>query len=122
MATSPSSGQRILIEVCSSLQAAERWCSIMIIRAGFEAAFDFAQPTEVVLVGNIHPERAATIRQLEILTATPYAPIGQYYDTYGNLCGRTVVPAGRVTFRTSALVEDDGLVDVQMWDALQHRV
>jgi transglutaminase-like putative cysteine protease len=94
----------------------------MLIRAGFEAAFDFAEPTAVVLMGNIHPERASTIRELEILTVTPYSPIGQYYDTYGNLCGRTVVPAGRVTFRTSALVEDDGLVDVQMWDALQHQV
>jgi transglutaminase-like putative cysteine protease len=94
----------------------------MLIRAGFEAAFDFAEPTAVVLMGNIHPERASTIRELEILTVTPYSPIGQYYDTYGNLCGRTVVPAGRVKFRTSALVEDDGLVDVQMWDALQHQV
>jgi transglutaminase-like putative cysteine protease len=94
----------------------------MLIRAGFEAAFDFAEPTAVVLMGNIHPERASTIRELEILTVTPYSPIGQYYDTYGNLCGRTVVPAGRVMFRTSALVEDDGLVDVQMWNALQHQV
>jgi transglutaminase-like putative cysteine protease len=94
----------------------------MLIRAGFEAAFDFAEPTAVVLLGNIHPERASTIREHEILTVTPYSPIGQYYDTYGNFCGRTVVPAGRVAFRTSALVEDDGLVDVQMWDALQHQV
>ena len=41
---------------------------------------------------------------------------------YGNLCGRTDVPAGRVVFRTDALIEDDGLPDVQVWNALQHSV
>ena len=94
----------------------------MIIRVGFEAAFDFAEPTAVVLMAYVHPARAATIRQLERLTVTPQAFVSEYYDTYGNLCGRTVVPAGRVTFRTSALVEDDGLPDVQVWNALQHQV
>ncbi len=94
----------------------------MIIRAGFEAAFDFAEPTAVVLVAYVHPERAPTIRQLERLTVMPAAEISEYHDTFGNLCGRTLVPAGRVTFRTSALVEDDGLPDVQDWTALQHQV
>lgn len=94
----------------------------MIIRVGFEAAFDFAEPTAVVLVAYVHPERAATIRRLERLTVTPEVVVSEYHDTYGNLCGRTVVPAGRVTFRTSALVEDDGLPDVQNWTAFQHQV
>ena len=94
----------------------------MFIRVGFEAAFDFAQPTAVVLMGYIHPERAPTIRQLDRLAVTPQVFVSEFYDLYGNLCGRTVVPAGRVTFRTSALVEDDGLPDVQMPTAFQHQV
>jgi transglutaminase-like putative cysteine protease len=94
----------------------------MIIRVGFEAAFDFAEPTAVVLMGYIHPERAPTIRQLDRLSVRPQVFVSEYYDLYGNLCGRTVVPAGRVTFRTSALVEDDGLPDVQLPTALQHQV
>jgi len=94
----------------------------MIIRAGFEAAFDFAEPTAVVLMAYVHPERAASIRQLDRLTVTPDVIVSEYKDIYGNLCGRTVVPAGRVTFRTSALVEDDGLPDVQVWTAYQHQV
>jgi len=94
----------------------------MIIRVGFEAAFDFAEPTAVVLMGYIHPERAPTIRQLDQLSVTPQVFISQYYDLYGNLCGRTVVPSGRVTFRTSAMVEDDGLPDVQVPTAIQHQV
>ncbi len=94
----------------------------MIIRVGFEATFDFAEPTAVVLMGYLHPERAPTIRQLESLTVTPQVFVTEYNDIYGNFCGRTVVPAGRVAFRTSALVEDDGRPDVQVWTAFQHQV
>jgi len=94
----------------------------MIIRVGFEAAFEFVEPTAVVLMGYVHPERAPTIRQLEPLTVMPNSFVAEHYDMYGNLCGRTVVPAGRVTFRTSALVEDGGLPDPQVWTAFQHQV
>jgi len=94
----------------------------MLIRLGFEAAFDFSESTAVVLMGDLHPERAPTIRQLERLTVTPSVAVTEYRDTYGNLCKRTVVPAGRVSFRTSALVEDDGQPDVQVWTAFQHQV
>ena len=94
----------------------------MLIRAGFEAAFEFSEPSAVLLMAYVHPSRAATIRWLERLTVNPPADICQYTDVYGNLCGRTHVPAGRVVFRTDALLEDDGLPDVQVPDALQHSV
>lgn len=94
----------------------------MIIRVGFQASFDFIAPTAVVLMANVHPDFSAAIRQLDPLTIAPTASVAEYLDLYGNLCGRAVVPAGRVTFRTSALVEDDGLPDVQVWDAFQHPV
>ena len=44
---------------------------MMIIRAGFEAAFDFAKPTPVLLMAYVHPSRASTIRRLERLTVNP---------------------------------------------------
>ena len=92
----------------------------MLIRAGFEAAFDFAAPTAVVLMAYVHPSRATTICRLEPLSANPPAYIVGFTDAYGNHCGRTVVPAGRVVFRTDAVVYDDGLPDVQVPNALQH--
>ncbi|MDZ4658315.1 MAG: transglutaminase family protein [Bythopirellula sp.] len=94
----------------------------MLIRVGFDAAFDFSEPTAVLIMGYLHPERAPTIKQLDRLTVSPEVVVNEYIDTYGNLCGRTVVPAGRVTFRTSALVEDDGIPDMQAWTAFQHQV
>ncbi len=104
----------------------------MLIRAGFAADFDFAQPTAVLLVAYVHPSRAVTIRWLEPLSAKGLSSLSladsssviihQYGDTYGNLCGRAVVPAGRVTFRTDAILYDDGLPDVLAVSAVQHPV
>ena len=94
----------------------------MLINAGFEAAFDFAAPTTVLLLGNIHPTRTASIRRLERLTVSPAGAINPYFDLYGNQCGRTTVPAGRVMFRTDAVVEDSGLPDAQVPQARQHPV
>ena len=94
----------------------------MIIRAGFEAAFDFTKPTAVLLMAHVHPSRASSLREPERLTVTPPVAVSDYSDTYGNHCGRAVVPAGRVVFRNEALVEDDGRPDVQVWNAFQHQV
>jgi transglutaminase-like putative cysteine protease len=94
----------------------------MIIRAGFEAAFDFSKPAAILLMAYVHPSRASTIRWLEPVKVQPHSEIFQYFDGYGNLCGRTFVPAGRVAIRTDALIEDDGLPDVQVYNALQHSV
>ena len=94
----------------------------MIIRAGFDAAFDFSQPTPVLLMADVHPSRASTIRWIESLAAEPPVDISKYTDTYGNLCCRTVVPAGGVVFRTDALLEDVGLPDVPVWNARQHGI
>ncbi|HEX4489464.1 MAG TPA: transglutaminase family protein [Terriglobales bacterium] len=94
----------------------------MFIRAGFEAAFDFSKPAAILLNAYVHPSRTHTICWLERLTVKPQADIWEYTDVYGNLCGRTSVPIGRVVFRTDAVIEDNGLPDVQVYDALQHSV
>ena len=46
-------------------------------------------------------------------------PIGFYRDSFGNVCGRLVAPAGGVTLRGSALVRDSGLPDVVVPTAQQ---
>jgi transglutaminase-like putative cysteine protease len=94
----------------------------MLIRAGFEASFDFVKPTAVLLTTYIHPSSSPAVRWLERLTVQPPVNVVDYLDTYGNICGRTVVPAGRVSFRSDAVVQDDGQPDVQAYNALQHSV
>ena len=94
----------------------------MLIRAGFEAAFQFSKPTAVLLMTHVHPSRTASLREPERLTVQPQVVVSEYLDTYGNRCCRAAVPAGRVVFRSDLLIEDDGQPDVQMWNAYQHQV
>jgi transglutaminase-like putative cysteine protease len=52
----------------------------------------------------------------------PRVPVFEYFDLYGNRCGRMVAPAGRVVFRNEALVEDCGLTDIQAPHAPQAQI
>jgi transglutaminase-like putative cysteine protease len=95
---------------------------MILIRVGFEAVFEFAATTAVVMMATVHPSRAATIRQAERLTVEPRVPIYEYLDLYGNRCSRAEVWAGRVVIGNSTVVEDDGFPDVQAPNARQHSV
>src|SRR5476649_2862657 len=83
----------------------------MEIRVGFEIAYAAVQPTPMVIMLSIHPSRYSDIVGTESITAEPNVPIGFYRDSFGNVCGRLVAPAGGVTLRGSARVRDSGLHD-----------
>ncbi|HEY1064484.1 MAG TPA: transglutaminase family protein, partial [Pirellulales bacterium] len=94
----------------------------MLIRAGCELAFDYPAPTPVVLMLNLHPSRATSIRTPESLLADPIIPMLGYNDFYGNRCARVLAPAGRVVYRHSVVVEDDGQPDPANWLVHQHTI
>jgi transglutaminase-like putative cysteine protease len=94
----------------------------MLIKVGYEIAFEFSQPTAMLLMLYLHPSRAATTRIPDHLIVTPPAPVKEYLDGFGNRFGRVVVPFGLTVFRNDALVEDSGLPDLQVPKAPQHRV
>lgn len=91
----------------------------MLIRVGYEISFETPQPAPMVVMLYLHPSREQTTRQPDRLTVTPRLPIIEHYDLYGNRCGRLIAPAGLVTFRNEALVEDCGLPDLQVPKAPQ---
>lgn len=84
----------------------------MEIKVGFEITYAAAAPTPMVIMLSIHPSRYSDIVGTENITAEPNVPIGFYRDSFGNVCGRLVAPAGGVTLIGSALVRDSGLPDV----------
>ena len=94
----------------------------MLIKLGYEIGFEFTQPAAMLLMLYMHPSRAATTRIADNLIVTPYAPVTEYLDGFGNRCGRVSVMPGRTTFRNDALVEDCGLPDIQAPAARQHAV
>ncbi len=83
----------------------------MEIKVGFEMTYSAAQPTPMVIMLSIHPSRRQDIIGTEKIVAEPAVPIGFYRDSFDNICGRLVAPAGGVTLRGSALVRDSGLPD-----------
>ncbi len=91
----------------------------MLINVGYEISFKAPQPAPMVVMLYLHPSREQTIRQPDRLVVTPHLPIIEHFDLYGNRCGRLIAPAGLVTFRNDALVEDCGLTDLQVPQAPQ---
>ena len=71
---------------------------------------------------SLHPSVASAIRTPERLEVEPFVPLTQFLDLYGNRCARVFVPSGHVVFRNSAVVEDSGLTDPQVWNARHHPV
>ena len=85
----------------------------MLIRAGCKLAFEFVQPTPVVLMPYVHPCRWPTLQGSERLTTSPAVSIVDYFDTYGNRCARLVAGPGVFAVEAEAIVEDCGLPDLQ---------
>ena len=82
------------------------------IRVGYEVAYQSPQPTPMVLTLRVHPSRAADLVTPDLIVATPPIAIGEYHDSFGNICSRIVAPAGRLTLSTEAIVRDNGETDV----------
>ncbi|HXQ84420.1 MAG TPA: transglutaminase family protein [Xanthobacteraceae bacterium] len=91
----------------------------MKIKVGFEIAYTAPQATPMVIMLSIHPSRRHDIIGTESITTEPGVPIGFYRDSFGNICGRLVAPAGGIVLRGNALVHDSGLPDVVAPDAQQ---
>ncbi len=91
----------------------------MLIRLGYDISFDTPAEVPIVALLNVHPSRAAGLREPDQLKVEPNVPIDSYTDTFGNICSRFVAPAGTVRLFNSTLIEDSGEPDAQNPDARQ---
>jgi transglutaminase-like putative cysteine protease len=94
----------------------------MQIRLGYEIAFQVPQPTPMVLMLNVRPERAMDLHAPDIIKCEPELPVFQYYDSFGNLCSRVFVPPGEIRFSTDTVINDPGVLDDYEPDAVQNAV
>jgi transglutaminase-like putative cysteine protease len=83
----------------------------MKIRVGYQVTYESAQPTPMVLTLRVHPSRAGDLLTPDPIGSAPGIPIGEYRDSFGNICSRIVAPAGRLTLSTEAIVRDSGETD-----------
>jgi transglutaminase-like putative cysteine protease len=95
---------------------------MMLIKAGYEIAYDCPASTPMLLVLSLHPSRVpdlVTTQQISFdRDVTPY----DYVDGFGNVCTRIIAPPGRSTMRTDFIITDSGLPDPFAPEARQHDI
>ncbi|HTZ80111.1 MAG TPA: transglutaminase family protein [Stellaceae bacterium] len=83
----------------------------MRIRVGYELVYESPQPTPMLLMLSIHPSRAGDLLAPDPIRTDPEIPVAYYRDSFGNICGRIVAPAGRLALSASTVVRDSGAPD-----------
>jgi transglutaminase-like putative cysteine protease len=91
----------------------------MLIRYGYDIAITCTEPTPMVCLLGVHPERAADVRSVAQMVTRPEVAITTYRDLYGNLCRRLVAPPGDFTLAEDGTIEDHGEPDPVDWDAAE---
>ena len=94
----------------------------MFIRIGFDIAYSFPQPTEIIMMLYTHPSRSSFLMIPERLSSDPHMVIEHFIDVYGNQCARAWCPGGTLHLRNDAIVVDGGLPDIRTPDAKQHTI
>jgi transglutaminase-like putative cysteine protease len=94
----------------------------MYIRIGFDIAYSFPQPTEMIMMLYTHPSREAFLMKPERLTGEPQLNIENFIDAYGNKCARAFCPGGRLHLRNDAVMVDGGLPDILTPGARQYSI
>ena len=94
----------------------------MLIRAGYEIAFNCPEPTPMILMLSVRPERRRDLITPETIKASPGVQLRAYVDGFGNACHRLIAPAGPVSFAADFLINDSGLPDEASPQAVQHPV
>ena len=94
----------------------------MLIRLGYELAYEFAQPTPMILNLNVHYSRTSDLIRADTIVTEPAVPLSMYRDGFGNWCTRVMAPAGGFTVSTDALIADSGEPEPSFPRAFEHTV
>ena len=94
----------------------------MLIRAGYNIAYECTAETPMLMMLHIRPERQADLQTREAFAVEPYVPYSNYYDGFGNFCTQLVAPPGRIAFTCDFTIADTGLPDKLPIGGVQHPV
>jgi transglutaminase-like putative cysteine protease len=94
----------------------------MLIRIGYDIAYEVLAPTPMILMLYVHPERMKDLRAPERLVVEPAVEIQNFTDTFGNRCAKIVAPPGVVRLCCDTVIEDGGLPEPVFPEAEQHAV
>ena len=94
----------------------------MLIRTGFDIAFETEQDVPMLALLNVRPERQGDLVTPEILNTEPQVPVAQFIDPFGNVTSRFIVPRGGIRLSSDFVISDPGTPDPRAPDAVQHKV
>lgn len=94
----------------------------MLIRAGYDITFETDRPTPMLALLSIHPSRHHDLKTAHRVLTDPDVPMFDYIDGFGNVVSRLTLPAGGLSLRCDFVVEDTGLPDALVPDAIQHPI
>ncbi|HEX4084523.1 MAG TPA: transglutaminase family protein [Chthoniobacteraceae bacterium] len=94
----------------------------MLIRIGYDIAYEVSAPTPMLLMLYVHPERVKDLRAPERLIAQPAVEIENFTDFFGNRCAKIVAPPGLIRLYYDTVIEDSGLPEPVYPTACQHPV
>lgn len=94
----------------------------LLMRLGFEMAYEFPAPTPMLMALHIHYSHAGHMLIPDQLVTSPKVPVTAYRDGFGNWCSRLVAPAGAFSLRTDALLRHGGELDAYVPWAMQTSV
>jgi len=93
----------------------------MRVRVGADFTLTAPAPTPAVFM--IRPEaRGAHMTLAERWETDPFVPFHDYFDMYGNVCRRLMMPGGTFDLRYDAIVEASGDLDPWIPDAIEHPI
>jgi hypothetical protein len=94
----------------------------MLIRIGYDVALRLPFATTVLYVLHIHPSRTGDLVGSEDFRIEPELSVEEYFDGFGNHCGRVNAPGGVIRFLNDVIIRDPGALDNYAPDAPQHDV
>ena len=91
----------------------------MLIRAGYDIAFNAPAPTPLLLMLSLHPSRLADLQTPHRMQFDPPIAAFDYSDGFGNICTRVVAPPGLLRVTNQFTIADSGDLDLYAPDATQ---
>ena len=94
----------------------------MLIRTGYDIAFEAEREVPMLALLHVRPEYHGDLRTPERLMSDPDIPLETYTDMFGNIATRFVAPAGTITLSNDFVIEVSGEPDPVVREAEHHRI
>jgi transglutaminase-like putative cysteine protease len=94
----------------------------MLIKIGYDIAYEVFAPTPMLLMLYVRPERMKDLREPEKLITEPAVEVESFTDSFGNRCSKIVAPPGVIRLTYDTVIEDSGLPEPIFANAEQHPI